>query len=157
MRPAEQLDQIGVHEMSFDEFERHALLCCVRTVDGVAGARVESIDAPGYVDVKELRNEISRSFASQDYPKSEVGNLTDRLVHEMVGVPFPGHAWHVRLDRAKTVVLVKSDAALTFSPREVLRGVYSDACSEALAERNGQISNPINRADPMNGLSGLNS
>lgn len=154
MRMTEQLDQMGVNEMSFDEFERHALLCCVRPLDEGAGMRIESIDAPGYADLGQLRSEITRSFVLQDLPREDVGRLTDRLVRELVAEPFHGEAWYVRLDRAKTIVLVKADAALAFTPRDVLRGVYSDAYAEACGERNRQS---MAQGDPRTALNGLST
>ena len=134
MRSTEQLDLIGAHEMTFDEFERHCVMCCVRPLDGSMGLRVESLDAPGYVGADELRRELKRSFDAQGLEKAVADQMTDDLAHELISEGFTGSAWHVRMERGKTIILVKADAAIEFTARAVTRSVYSDAAAEAARE-----------------------
>lgn len=131
MRTEEQLDSVAVIDMSQAEFLEHALAVCVRRMDDSSALRVEPIADSGFASRETLLREAAKSFRASGQSDADAVASADRLLATMLGTDFEGDIWHVRLERAKTLVLVKASAAVDFSLGEVLRAVYSDATCEA--------------------------
>lgn len=141
MRSRELLDSAPVHEMSFDEFSANVLVACVRASAG-GGFAVVDVDSPGWAGLDKIRVEVVRMFSAKGYARTTASTLTNSLVRQGLDDGFTNDCKYIRLDGPCTLVFVKEHAARNFSPRDVLRRVYSDAQAEAGSDRQGINSAP---------------
>lgn len=130
MKTHEKLDLVATTDMTQAEFEAHTIAVCVRRLDDSAELRIESIPDSEYASRDELLQEATRSFLIAGHSAESAAECAEQLVRKLLAKEFSGDVWHVRLERAKTLVLVKSETAMNVGVGEVLRAVYSDATSE---------------------------
>ncbi len=136
MRPIDILDSAPTHTMTFEEFETHALVACVR--DGPSGRAVVDLDAPGWVGLDSVRMEAARAFGAMGFARSVAATLTTRLVAESLN--FSADCQSFRLEPGRSVVLVKEAAINGRSVKDILRRAHMSILAAAEIPQASQSS-----------------